>query len=298
MKRSIRSVGIGLVALIVAAGAFLWWQARRALSDASWFQVQTVAPGVWRIDDHGGDNSYLVTGDTRALLIDTGLGIADLAACVRSLTALPVTAVNTHGHLDHAGGDFQFSAVSAHPDDFDLILQSAGRENGARLRGRLLRGLLGLGSPPAAVDGAFDRARLVPVRGGHVFDLGGRRIEVLETPSHTKGSLCLLDAGHKLLFAGDNNNMLVWLFLEDSLPVAAYLRTLEGLRARTGEIGTILRGHGDPVDAAFLGEQIACAESILSGACTGEPYRNPFGIAARTCSFKRASIAFDPTKLR
>jgi hydroxyacylglutathione hydrolase len=298
MKRSIRSVGTSLVALLAVVGALLWWQARSRLSDASWFQVQAVAPGVWRIDDHGGDNIYLVTGDTRALLIDTGLGIADLVACVRKLTALPVTVVNTHGHLDHAGGDSQFAAVGAHPDDFELILQSGGRENGPRRRGRLLRGLLGLGSPPAASEGAIDRARLVPVRGGHVFDLGGLRIEVLETPSHTKGSLCLLDAAHELLFSGDNNNTVVWLFLQESLPVAAYLRTLERLRARAGEFATILPGHGDPVDAAFLGEQIASTESILNGACTGEPYRNPFGIAALSCSFKRASIAFDPSKLR
>jgi glyoxylase-like metal-dependent hydrolase (beta-lactamase superfamily II) len=298
MKPAIRRVGIGLGALILVCGTYLWWQARARLSETSWFQVQTVAPGVWRIDDHGGDNVYLVTGDTQALLIDTGTGAADLAACVRRLTALPVTVVNTHGHPDHAGGDFQFAAVSAHPDDFDMVLRFAGGQSGAGRRAGLLRRLLGLGPAPSAAGGAFDRGRLVPVKAGHVFDLGGRRLEVLETPGHTKGSICLLDGAHKLLFAGDNDNTLVWLFLEDSLPLEVYLRTLESLQARAGEFDTILPGHGAPVDAAFLAEQIACAESILSGACAGEPYGNPFGIAARSCSFKRASIAFDPKKLR
>jgi glyoxylase-like metal-dependent hydrolase (beta-lactamase superfamily II) len=279
-------------------GAFVWCQARQRFSETSWFQVQAVAPGVWRIDDHGGDNIYLVAGETRALLVDTGTGAADLAACVRGLTTLPLTVVNTHGHPDHAGGDHQFAAVGAHSDDFDAILQLVSRGSGAGRRAGLLRRLLGFGPPPSATGGAFDRGRLEPVTAGHVFDLGGRRLEVLETPGHTPGSVCLLDRAHRLLFAGDNDNTLVWLFLENSLPLEVYLRTLQGLQARAGQFDTILPGHGPPLDVAFLGEQIACAESILSGACAGEPYHNPFGIAAHRCSFKRAGIAFDPKKLR
>jgi len=56
--------------------------------------------------------------------------------------------------------------------------------------------------------------------------------------------------------------------------------------------------HGTPLDSAFIGEQITCAESILSGACKGEPYPNTHGVAARVCSYKRASIAFDPENVR
>jgi glyoxylase-like metal-dependent hydrolase (beta-lactamase superfamily II) len=228
---------------------------------------------VWRIDDHGGDNAYLVAGQDRALLIDTGTGVADLAACVRQITRLPATVVNTHGHPDHVGGDFQFESVSAHPDDFAMILRFSGR-------------------------GGFDERRLVPVRAGHVLDLGGRRLEVIETPGHTRGSICLLDAGHKRLFTGDNDNSLVWLFLTDCLPLESYLQTLRSLRQRGSDYDTIRPGHGEPMDTAFISEQIACAESILSGACKGEPYESPFGGGARLCSYKRASIAYDPENLR
>jgi hydroxyacylglutathione hydrolase len=265
----------GAVGLILICGAFYWWQTRtgaKKLADAaSWFKVQALAEGVWRIDDHGGDNVYLVAGNDGALLIDTGAGAGDLAACVRQITRLPVTVVNTHGHPDHVGGNFQFDEVSAHPADFEAILRLSGRGN---------------------------RARLVPVKGGHVFDLGGRRIQVIETPGHTKGSICLLDAAHKRLFAGDNDNALVWLFLKDCLPLEGYLETLQNLRRRGNEYDTILPGHGESLDGTFVDEQIAGAESILSGACKGEPYQNPLGIAARQCSYKRASIAYDPENLR
>jgi hydroxyacylglutathione hydrolase len=298
MKLGLGRLSAGVVGLILICGAFFWWQSgpQKLADPASWFKVQTLADGVWRIDDHGGDNMYLVTGTDRALLIDTGTGAADLAACVRQITRLPVTVVNTHGHPDHVGGDFQFAAVSAHPDDFERILSFASPRVGLlqRLRSRLPA----LESSEGKTGGRFDRTRLVPVRAGHLFDLGGRRLEVIETPGHTKGSICLLDSAQKRLFAGDNDNTLVWLFLPECLPIEAYLKTLQNLQRRGSEYDTILPGHGEPLDGAFIGEQIACAQSILSGECKGEPYKNPFGIAARVCSYKRASITFDPGNLR
>jgi hydroxyacylglutathione hydrolase len=213
MKLGIGRRGAGVVGLLlICVGGFFWWRARtgpKKLADAaSWFKVQALAEGVWRIDDHGGDNVYLVAGNDKALLIDTGTGTGDLAACVRQITTLPVTVVNTHGHPDHVGGNFQFDAISAHPADFEMIVRFSSREN---------------------------RADLAPVNAGHVFDLGGRRLEVIETPGHTKGSICLLDAAHKRLFTGDNDNTLVWLFLQDCLPIEAYLGTLQNLQRRGSE---------------------------------------------------------------
>ena len=264
----------------------------------AWFKVQTVAEGVWRIfDDHGAGNAYVVTGKDKALLIDTGTGAADLATCVRSITRLPMMVVNTHGHSDHAGGDFQFEAASAHPDAFEVIVRSAGREGHADRIQRVLAESPALEPLLLKAGGDFDQKRLVPVRGGHIFDLGARRLEVIETPGHTGGDLCLLDAEHKLLFAGDTVNAPTWLFKPYSLPLDVYLETLQRLRQRAGEYETILTGHGDPLDRTFIDEQIACAESILSGACKGEPYPKRYGNAL-ACSYKRSQIAFDPERLR
>jgi hydroxyacylglutathione hydrolase len=264
----------------------------------AWFKVQTVAEGVWRIyDDHGAGNAYVVTGRDKALLIDTGIGAADLAACVRSITRLPVTVVNTHGHSDHAGGNFQFEAASAPPDAFETIVRSAGREGHADRIQRVLAESPALEPLLLKAGGDFDQKRLVPVRSGHVFDLGARKLEVIETPGHTRGDLCLLDAEHKLLFAGDAVNAPTWLFKPYSLPLDVYLETLQRLRQRGGEYETILTGHGDPLDRAFIDEQIACAESILSGACKGEPYPKRSGNAL-ACSYKRSQIAYDPERLR
>ncbi len=264
---------------------------------SAWYAVDSVATGVWNIDDHGGANVWLVEGKDKALLIDTGTGVSDLAACVRSLTRRPVIVVNTHGHPDHAGGNFQFDSVFAHPADIGLI----GRFTGRQARESSARRALGEAPELAAFvlrdSLGFDLRAVRPVMDGFLFDLGGRSLEVIETPGHTRGSICLLDKENKLLFAGDNDNSLVWLFLKDCLPLEDYMDALLKLKRVASKFDKLLPGHGAPLDAAFLDEQIACCKAILSGECAGEPYRS-FAGEARVCVFGRASVAFDPLNLR
>jgi hydroxyacylglutathione hydrolase len=76
-----------------------------------WFETRLIAPRTWAIGDHGCDVIYLVAGDERALLIDTGWGIGDLPGVVASLTDLPLLVVNTHGHPDHTVRSWQFERV-------------------------------------------------------------------------------------------------------------------------------------------------------------------------------------------
>jgi len=38
---------------------------------------------------------------------------------------------------------------------------------------------------------------------GDIIDLGGRRLEVICTPGHSPGSMCLLDRQNRILFTGD-----------------------------------------------------------------------------------------------
>jgi glyoxylase-like metal-dependent hydrolase (beta-lactamase superfamily II) len=262
----------------------------------SWFTAKRVADGVWRIDDRGSDNMYLVEGKDRALLIDTGLGIGDLAGFVKSLTALPLTVVNTHGHPDHAGGNRQFTSVFAHPDDFEMTARFSGGEYRAATVRRVLQETPELSALIFKDSSGLADPKLLAATGGMVFDLGGRKLEVIETPGHTKGSICLMDAGNRLLFTGDNDNTLVWLFLRDCLPLETYLKTLKKVQARSAEFDTLLPGHGDPIDKAFIGEQIVCVENILSGACKGEPYKSFAGDALQ-CSYQRAGVAFNPDNL-
>ena len=291
-----------LIILSVALISFQWkdnpQKKGNELSQKSenWLEKKLVADKVWCISDHGNDNMYLVEGGEKALLIDTGIGVADLAHYIQTITKLPVIVVNTHGHPDHVGGNFQFKEVYAHPLDFDLTTQFSSQTNHEHTLQQTMKNNPVFLSSFVKDTSAYNLPVLVPVKAGFIFDLGNRKLEVIEVPGHTKGSIVLLDAGNKLLFTGDNNNTLVWLFLDGCLPLESYLQTLQKLNQRSAEFDYILPGHGEVLDKSFINDQIICAQNIISGKCKGEKYESFAGSALR-CSYQRASIAYNPDNI-
>ena len=286
--------------LMVLASLLCSWGLGQADPDkpapraSGWFTAEEVAPNTWRIDDHGIANIYLVIGTQRALLIDGGAGAADLRGFAQSLTSLPLSVINTHGHPDHVGANFQFGAIMAHAADFAAIRQMATPEDL-----RAFAGMLGGAVVPASdlYKGPVQPLTLTAVKDGDVIDLGGRALEVIETPGHTPGEIVLLDSRNKLLFAGDNSNMLVWLFLRTCLPLETYLQSLEKVEARAGEFSRVLPGHGGPIEGDFVGEQIVCVKSILAGTAASEEYKTFVG-DGRLFRYERAAVAYDPNNLR
>lgn len=252
----------------------------------SCYKASKVADKVWAIVESAGTpvNIYVVEGKDSALIIDTGYGTGDLKAYVKTLTNLPLIVVNTHGHGDHNGNDSQFSKIYSHPGDFDMINASFDREK--RMKS-LLPGEVA--APPT----------LVPVKDGYLFNLGDRKLEVIEVPGHTHGSICLLDAKNRILFAGDNTNTVVWLFLRDCYPLEVYLKSLQKVEKRSSEFDTVMPGHNDPLPKAFISDQIGCVKSILAGTCSPVPYnKSSFTAGALLCTYQTAQVAYDPNNLR
>lgn len=261
--------------------------------DSSWFSVKEVAKEVWQINDRG-PNIYLIIGHDSALVVDTGKGAANLAGQIRKMTDKPLIVVNTHGHGDHSGANYQFEKVYVHEADLESATASGTYDRAKSM-------LEGLPEAERPLDAErfkgkpFD-TRLIPVTDGDIFNLGDRWIKVIETPGHTPGSICLLDISNKLLFAGDNNNGLVWLWLPGCLPLSKYLATLEKQVEKMSEFTTIFPGHGDPLPAAFILDQVACVKSILDRTCRSEPYEHYSG-NPRVCAFGQARVAFNPENL-
>ena len=81
------------------------------------YEVTQLGKGTWMIRSMM-VQMFLIEGDETAMLIETGAGMGDLKAQVEKLTDKPLIVVNTHGHVDHAGGNFQFPQVWLHEDDF------------------------------------------------------------------------------------------------------------------------------------------------------------------------------------
>jgi hydroxyacylglutathione hydrolase len=265
-----------------------------------WFKVKQISNSVWRISDNDIDNIYLIAGRDSALLIDNGVGAVNLRDFIPTLTNLPLIVVNTHAHPDHTGSNHQFKRVRAHEDEIEGVRFFGTKEMRATMAKAMTPGGQ---SPPLAdsilfhISDSLYTPTLLPFADGHIFELGNRKIQVIHVPGHTKGSICLLDQQEKLLFTGDNNNMLVWLHPQDAQPLETYLHSLRKLWSREKEYVTLYPGHGEPIDKAFITEQIRCVEDIIAGACAGKPYDSFVG-KGLLCSYKRAKVAYDPAKIR
>jgi hypothetical protein len=91
----------------------------RASISNSWFEVYRPARGVFAIyEPHQAEEtiSYLVVGEKRALLFDTGMGISDLKKVIAELSSLPIVVLNSHTHNDHIGDNWGFSTQECSSD--------------------------------------------------------------------------------------------------------------------------------------------------------------------------------------
>lgn len=232
------------------------------MKDTQNFTAQRLPNGVTEITDLSGVHCFLVEGRDKALLIDTMTGLRGLSAFVATLTDLPVEVALTHGHMDHAGGVFEFGRCYIHPADIPML---DGRTLPARVG--YVRGQLPPGEAPEASafvpDGPVE---FVPLKAGDKLDLGGRALEVLHVPGHTRGSLCYLDTASGDFFAGDacNNNTL--LMMDVSATIEEYLGALLALKERQGDIRRFYLFHGPSLqDKSCIDDNIQCCRDILAG---------------------------------
>lgn len=182
------------------------------------FRVSEITSGVHRIVDVLGNHCYLVVGQEKALLVDSGDGFGDLRACVEGLTDLPVTVVLTHGHEDHMMGSYWFGEAYLSPQDGGTQRWELIEEHAQRIYEQVLaEGLVGDDAPFALRDGA--RPRELPVSDGDRFDLGGRTVRAVALPGHTEGSMGYLVEDCGVLFSGDAVTPIMCLFFEDSLTI-------------------------------------------------------------------------------
>lgn len=173
---------------------------------SDWFTVEAIAPGTYAISEYRHweeTHCYLLLGSRRAVLIDTGLGVADIRQVTDALTGLPLQVLTTHAHWDHIGGHGLFDSIAVHPAEADWLSGVFPLPLGA-VKANLLRA-------PCAFPPDFDPARYrlyhgVPsqlLHDGDELDLGGRRLTVLHTPGHSPGHCCFYEADRGDLYTGD-----------------------------------------------------------------------------------------------
>lgn len=239
-------------------------------------KIKLIGADTWLIEQHlltSEAGAYLLAGREKALLIDTGLALPGFVEAVSGLTDKPIEVLCTHAHADHIGANRFFGKIYLAEDERELL---ALQTTPAYLKGMLndaipgpLRLLLRKEMTEilqnTTADGNYEY-----IRDGHVFDLGGRQLEIIATPGHTHGSLCVLDRQNRWLFSADTVcDWGILLHLEKADPPEVYLESMERLRDLSASFDEIWPGHHKkPIDKGYIDEYISCARSMVDGSAT------------------------------
>ena len=241
--------------------------------------VEEIAKGIYKFYEQRNASIYLVLGEKKACLIDTAYGLTNLKELVEHYTDLPVTVVNTHGHIDHVLGNHWFENCYLNSADkfmyYEIIMEFSMMINEPWVQdfyGDFVKEI-------DAEEVNFPEPQNISE--GDIIDLGGKILEVYEMPGHTKGSIVLVDRTDKICFSGDSIIENLWLFLEESEDPKTYLESLKKIRdiLTNAGIEKIYNGHFsyEPITINRLDDMVDAMEAIVAGKLEGTEVENHAG---------------------
>lgn len=245
------------------------------------YQVTKLNDHVWQIAEvyhhPAALPMYLIVGSERAALIDTAMGLESLRTTVEEITSLPVIVFNTHVHIDHAAGNWQFDKVCMHS------LEEPATHGAFPIEQRMeFIEMKCMYDPEAEKLLNYARAHMPEyhdnypiemISDGDVYDLGGIVLEAIHVPGHTHGSMVYVSRTDGMAFCGDSVNPRSSIAMFPGAPtVDTYAKALQRLLNMTEGINCYFGGHRL---YAFTREDVKdilqCANEIVDGA-KGEPY--------------------------
>ncbi len=176
-----------------------------------------------------------VIGDEQtheAMVIDPGDDIDKVVAILQQHQLTVKQIVITHAHIDHIGGAAKLKRLTGAP-----VLLNA---NDQKLMKMLDVQASWVGMRPPE-DIAIDAS----VAAGDKLQAGSMVAEVLHTPGHTEGSICLYFAAEKKLIAGDT--LFAGSIGRTDLPGGSYKKIMESLHGPVMALPDetiVVPGHG------------------------------------------------------
>lgn len=266
-----------------------------------WFATRPLGDGLYVLAEPGHVNSFLVLGDERALLFDTGMGIGSILAEVRRITPLPLLVVNSHHHYDHRGGNAELAPhavdIAVHPVGMTSHQEApaqwrADYENVARRMGKRFAEFAQLDYETFFTLDATTTVRPLPdlsdwrvpavtptrtLEDGEVLDLGGRTLRVLHTPGHSPDGLCLWDETTGSLLAGDTLLAAAfWAHFPES-DIATFAATTARLAELPARQVLVAHNLRCVLPGSFPAQAAEAFAAVRDGRTSPVPYADPFG---------------------
>jgi len=237
------------------------------------YQVDSLGSGLWRIQALNGtlSTAYLVVGAKEALMVDACAGQEGIAAIAQRLAeGRPINLALTHGHFDHSAGAKYFPEVYVHTGD----------------------------APMLPADVAAQRRPLVD---GTVFDLGGRRLEVVAIPGHSPGSVAFFERTGRYIMTGDGiGSSMVWMQISN-LPLTTYLESVKKLESLKAGIDELYVGHHEQELVKLTTQYITDMRIVTEKVIAGEIETSPYEMGTRSgrqAAYGSARLVFHPDRVR
>jgi glyoxylase-like metal-dependent hydrolase (beta-lactamase superfamily II) len=188
----------------------------------SWFTVNQIDNTTFAISEYGHwekVHSYLLIGEEKAALIDTGLGIDNIKRITDQLTNLSIIVLTTHVHWDHIGSHGEFKNIYVHKDEEDWLVNGIKKLSIEQIRKDVSRDIT-IPTPETFNPDTYKPFQGNPtglLNDGDEIEIGNRKLTIYHTPAHSPGHISILDNIKGYLFTGD--------LLYDGTPVYAFFPT-------------------------------------------------------------------------
>ena len=231
--------------------------------------IETILPRFFRVEIPLPDtplkalNSYIITGEERALIIDTGM---NEKVCLDAMTdALKKLGIElnhvdffiTHSHSDHIGlvqslakdksTKVFFNKPETNHVSSEAIIDWAERSSiFARRNGYYRSGIRQMVAGVTRGEKRIVRREFNIKKEGDVIDVGDYRFRVIETPGHSRGHMCLYEPTQKLFISGDHvlNDITPNIssrFNDEENPLGEYISSLD--KVYSLDVKLALPGH-------------------------------------------------------
>jgi hydroxyacylglutathione hydrolase len=227
-------------------------------TSSDWYRVTALSSMTFILEEptsSQGNVSYLLVGEDRAILFDTGSGENEavdglkIRNIIEELTDIPVTLLLSHFHFDHVQNVSEFDAV-AFPD-LPFLRERVSADGILTLRREDL----------------FIGDDLIPIEVGEWLpldrdiDLGNRTIRLVNIPGHTRESVAIIDETNREAYLGDFlYNGALFLFSNDDL--IPYGESALLLSSSLGPEYRLFGAHGEP---EVPNEELQNLQNLLAG---------------------------------